>query len=109
MEKEAAAMEILEPGLDNFDLRSSITRSERLLITFGNSIGVHFSLVYKGQIIGCKVINLSFGLCVCMPIGLEVHHKKRCELLLMVFRGTSLGIFGPPPRIRIMPTPIQGA
>ena len=34
--------------------------------------------------------------------------KRGCKRLLMVFRGTSLGIFGPHPRIRKMLTPIAG-
>ena len=101
-------METLEP-LDNFDWRSSMTRSDRLLITLGNSIGVHFSWHKRpnDRSQGHQPIIWPF-VCACPSCQKPIGIKRRCELLLMVFRGTSLGIFGPPTRIRIMPTPITG-
>ena len=50
MEKEAAAIDTRDP-LDNLVFKSSIARSDMLLITFGNSIGVSFCVSFNYDLI----------------------------------------------------------
>ena len=55
MEKEAAAIDTRDP-LDNLVFKSSIARSDMLLITFGNSIGISFCVSFNYGNLMCYII-----------------------------------------------------
>ena len=90
MENEAAAMERDAPS-DIFVLRSSITRSEMLLIVFGSSMIPYFTLYYIafgwGALSAMSQLVLVYHLvCIelnpCMPqrlidIALQVNLRQR--------------------------------
>lgn len=92
MENEAAAIERDEPS-DIFVLRSSIIRSEMLLIVFGSSMIPYFTLYYIafgwGALSAMSQLVLVYHLaCIelnpCMPqrlidIALQVNLRQRYE------------------------------